>query len=82
MVREPATGNRELRIAIVGPAYPFRAGIAYCTTRLAQGSLEASNVDLSEAMTSMIEAQRGFELASKAIEVQDQMLQIANQVKR
>ena len=52
------------------------------TTRLAQGSLEASNVDLSEAMTSMIEAQRGFELASKAIEVQDQMLQIANQVKR
>jgi flagellar basal-body rod protein FlgG len=52
------------------------------TTRLAQGSLESSNVDLSEAMTSMIEAQRGFELASKAIEVQDQMLQIANQVKR
>jgi len=36
MVREPATGNRQLRIAIVGPAYPFRAGIAYCTTRLAQ----------------------------------------------
>jgi flagellar basal-body rod protein FlgG len=52
------------------------------TTRLTQGALEASNVDLAEAMTSMIEAQRGFELASKAIEVQDQMLQIANQVKR
>ena len=52
------------------------------TTRLAQGSLEASNVDLSDAMTSMMEAQRGYELASKAIEVQDQMLQIANQVKR
>ena len=47
-----------------------------------QGALEASNVDVGEAMTSMIEAQRGFELASKAIEVQDQMLQIANQVKR
>jgi flagellar basal body rod protein FlgG len=29
-----------------------------------------------------MEAQRGYELASKAIEVQDQMLQIANQVKR
>jgi flagellar basal-body rod protein FlgG len=52
------------------------------TTRLAQGALEASNVDIGDAMTSMIEAQRGFELASKAIEVQDQMLQIANQVKR
>ena len=24
------------RIAIVGPVYPYRAGIAYCTTRLAQ----------------------------------------------
>ena len=52
------------------------------TTRLAQGALEASNVDLADAMTTMIEAQRGFELASKAIEVSDQMLQIANQVKR
>jgi flagellar basal-body rod protein FlgG len=52
------------------------------TTRLAQGALEASNVDLADAMTSMMEAQRGYELASKAIEVQDQMLQIANQVKR
>lgn len=36
MDREPATGNRELRVAIVGPVYPYRAGIAYCTTRLAQ----------------------------------------------
>ena len=34
--REPRTENRELRIAIVGPVYPYRAGIAYCTTRLAQ----------------------------------------------
>jgi glycosyltransferase involved in cell wall biosynthesis len=25
-----------LKIAIVGPVFPFRAGIAYCTTRLAQ----------------------------------------------
>jgi glycosyltransferase involved in cell wall biosynthesis len=25
-----------LRVAIVGPVFPFRAGIAYCTTRLAQ----------------------------------------------
>src|SRR5438128_4549161 len=24
------------RVAIVGPVYPFRAGIAYCTTRLAE----------------------------------------------
>jgi glycosyltransferase involved in cell wall biosynthesis len=25
-----------VKVAIVGPVYPFRAGIAYCTTRLAQ----------------------------------------------
>jgi glycosyltransferase involved in cell wall biosynthesis len=27
---------RECKVAIVGPVYPYRAGIAYCTTRLAQ----------------------------------------------
>lgn len=26
----------DARVAIVGPVYPFRAGIAYCTTRLAE----------------------------------------------
>jgi flagellar basal-body rod protein FlgG len=65
-------GRKIGAIGVIGPR----------TTRIVQGALEASNVDLGEAMTSMIEAQRGFELASKAIEVQDQMLQIANQVKR
>ncbi|HUJ15283.1 MAG TPA: glycosyltransferase family 4 protein [Thermoanaerobaculia bacterium] len=34
--RQPATGKRQPRVAIVGPVYPYRAGIAYCTTRLAQ----------------------------------------------
>jgi glycosyltransferase involved in cell wall biosynthesis len=33
--RQPKTDNRQ-RVAIVGPVYPYRAGIAYCTTRLAQ----------------------------------------------
>lgn len=32
--RRPTTDNH--RAAIVGPVYPFRAGIAYCTTRLAE----------------------------------------------
>ncbi|MDP9377745.1 MAG: flagellar hook-basal body protein [Actinomycetota bacterium] len=51
-------------------------------TTLAQGALEASNVDMSEAMVSMIEAQRSFELASKAINTADQMMEIANGIKR
>ena len=33
--RQQTTDNRQ-RVAIVGPVYPYRAGIAYCTTRLAQ----------------------------------------------
>ena len=34
--QQPATGNRQPRVALIGPVYPYRAGIAYCTTRLAQ----------------------------------------------
>ena len=33
-------------------------------------------------MTDMIDAQRSFELASKAIQFQDQLLEIANGIKR
>jgi len=51
-------------------------------TILRQGTLEASNVDVGDAMVDMIDAQRSFQLASKAIQMQDQMLEIANQVKR
>jgi flagellar basal-body rod protein FlgG len=51
-------------------------------TTLRQGALEGSNVDVGDAMVDMIDAQRSFQLASKAIQMQDQMLEIANQVKR
>jgi flagellar basal-body rod protein FlgG len=51
-------------------------------TTLTQRSLEASAVDLATAMTQLIEAQRSFQLASKAIETQDQLLGIANGIKR
>jgi flagellar basal-body rod protein FlgG len=52
------------------------------STLLTQGALEGSNVDEAQAMTDMIEAQRAFQLASKAITTQDQILEIANQVKK
>jgi flagellar basal-body rod protein FlgG len=48
---------------------------------VAQGSLEASNVDLADAMTEMMDSQRSFQMASKAVQMQDQILQIANEVK-
>lgn len=49
---------------------------------LRQGYLEASNVDVAEAMATMIEGQRAFELASRAVRMQDQLLEIANGIRR
>ena len=49
---------------------------------LQQGYLEGSNVDMADAMVGMMDAQRGFEMASKAIQMQDEMAGIANGVKQ
>jgi flagellar basal-body rod protein FlgG len=51
-------------------------------TVVESGALEASNVDMATSMVDMIESQRAFELASKAIHTADQMWEIANGVKR
>lgn len=51
-------------------------------TTVAQGVLEGSNVDMGDAMVDMMDAQRSFEMASKAITYQDQMAEIANGLKR
>ena len=47
-----------------------------------QGVLEASNVDVAQAMTDLIDAQRSYSLASRVIQTQDQMLQIADDIRR
>jgi flagellar basal-body rod protein FlgG len=49
---------------------------------LQQGALEGSNVDITQDMSAMITAQRSYDMASKAVQYQDQMLQIANQIKQ
>ena len=51
-------------------------------TTVRSGALESSNVDMGQAMVDMIQSQRTYELASKAISVQDEMMQTANQVKK
>jgi flagellar basal-body rod protein FlgG len=58
---------------------PAAAGAA---TRVEQGALEASNVDIADSFTEMIESQRAYELGSRAIKMQDELLAIANGVKR
>lgn len=60
---------------------PIRA-VAGNNTTLQQGYLEGSNVDMADAMVGMMDAQRGFQMASKAIQMQDEMAGIANGVKQ
>jgi flagellar basal-body rod protein FlgG len=47
--------------------------------RLAQGALEAANVNVVEEMVNMIETQRAYEINSKAISSVDSMLRFLNQ---
>ncbi len=50
--------------------------------RIVQGYLEASNVQSVEEMVSLIVAQRAYEINSKAVQSADEMLGIANQLRR
>lgn len=93
-----AAGRALGRLAVVTVAAPDRmldagAGLLVPTaasgaprpatgTTLRQGALEGSNVDIASAMVDMMDAQRSYSLGSRAIQIQDQMLEIANGVKR
>ena len=47
-----------------------------------QGFLESSNVDVVEEMISMISAQRSYEINSKTVKTVEEMMSIANNLKR
>ncbi|WP_028323884.1 flagellar basal-body rod protein FlgG [Desulfatirhabdium butyrativorans] len=49
---------------------------------LSQGFLEMSNVSVVDEMVNMIAAQRAYEINSKAIQTSDDMMQMANNLKR
>ncbi|MGC8777791.1 MAG: flagellar basal-body rod protein FlgG [Candidatus Caldatribacteriaceae bacterium] len=49
---------------------------------LAQGFLETSNVQIVEEMVRMISAQRAYEINAKAITTADEMMSMANNMKR
>ncbi len=74
---QPIGDNLKLPTADSGAA--VRAGAA---VQLRQGVLETSDVDLGDAMADMMISQRAYGFASRAVSVQDEMAQIANQVKR
>ncbi|UCH81540.1 MAG: flagellar basal-body rod protein FlgG [Nitrospiraceae bacterium] len=47
-----------------------------------QGFLELSNVNVVEEMVNMIVSQRAYELSSKVVQTSDEMLALANNIKR
>lgn len=51
-------------------------------SKIIQNALEASNVQVVDEMVKMIVAQRAYELNSKAIQTSDDMLGLANNLKR
>lgn len=51
-------------------------------TEVRQGALEMSNVQIADEMVKLIVAQRAYELNSKSITTSDEMLQLANELKR
>lgn len=63
-------------VAQVGPANSGGRG------KIAPGTLEMSNVDLSQEFTNMIVTQRGFQANSKIITTSDEMLQDLVNLKR
>ncbi|HAN10381.1 MAG TPA: flagellar basal-body rod protein FlgG [Clostridiales bacterium] len=55
---------------------------SYKKSKVLQGYLERSNVQIVEEMVNMIVAQRAYEINSKSIQASDEMMQQANQLRR
>jgi flagellar basal-body rod protein FlgG len=55
---------------------------AVAGSQIHQGYLESSNVDLGTTMVAMIDAQRAYQMDSRAIQNQDQMMQVANNIRQ
>ncbi|MCL2236021.1 MAG: flagellar basal-body rod protein FlgG [Defluviitaleaceae bacterium] len=74
--------NLFLATAASGEAMLESDGETTVTSRLMQGMLESSNVNLAEEMVRLIVAQRAYEVNSRVIQASDEMLQQANQLRR
>lgn len=74
---QPMGENLYLETASSGTAQPGTPGLNGLGT-LIQASLEGSNVNVVSELVSMIETQRAYEMNSKAISTNDQMMQYLN----
>jgi flagellar basal-body rod protein FlgG len=50
-------------------------------SKIRQGALEGSNVDMSKEMALMVSTQRDYQMSSSAIQTESQMMSIANQLR-
>ena len=69
----PRGENLYIETIASGPPQPGTPGLNGLGS-ISQGSLETSNVSVVEELVSMIETQRAYEKASRAIETSDEML--------
>ena len=78
-----AVGNNLFMETVASGAAMLEAdGDVVRFSRVIQGVLEMSNVQVAEEMVNMIVAHRAYDLASRAITTSDEMLQQANNLKR
>jgi len=75
---QPVGENLFVETAASGPATSGTPGLNGLGTIL-QGNLEGSNVNVVAELVNMIETQRAYEMNSKAISTNDQMMQYINQ---
>ncbi|MDJ0813880.1 MAG: flagellar basal-body rod protein FlgG [Woeseiaceae bacterium] len=74
---QPIGENLYIETASSGPVQSGTPGLTGLGT-LAQGNLEGSNVNVVAELVNMIETQRAYEMNSKAISTNDQMMQYLN----
>lgn len=67
---------------VSGPALNERTTQGLVASEVRQSYLEGSNVNVADEMVNMIIAQRAYQLNSKAITTSDEMLEMANNLKR
>jgi flagellar basal-body rod protein FlgG len=66
--------------AASGPANPVAQGAANAPLVVA-GALEASNVDMADEFTRLIQAQRGYQLNAKVVQAWDDIQRMANELR-
>ena len=79
---EKEAGSLYSVTAASGPALNEATTAGLIRSKVLQGYLEGSNVQVADEMVNLIVAQRAYQLNSKAITTSDEMLEQANNLKR